>query len=363
MKKHEFKKMTSFQKKIIVIIQFLIIIQTSLSAWSWSGRGHSAVCESAVHLVKSPQLKEYLLFKPHVMAHLCNMPDMYWKKMPAEMRKLGDPTHFINSEKLGLKISEIPLDYKKIIETFTGKPNKKKPTQILFSVPDEVGSNWWRADQFYRLAIEAAKELKNLPEPKKGSTEEQNDELPYNKAFYQMIVNLGLMGHFVGDNGQPFHSTDDYDGYGAHHGGIHGYYEEVVVAQFGPDLFSLIVNKANSWKSQKFVEQKTVVENMRVLSELSFADIKEVLKLDPIIKPSELKIEKGMSLKTPAERKSAAEGFKKMKNLIITEMARSSYLLAHLWDEAYKSVGEPPIKAYKSYRFPYTVEFVNPDYL
>lgn len=346
---------------LVIAAMLWIISLYSLPVHSWGGRGHASICEAAVHLVKSPQLKSYLLFKPHMMGHLCNMPDIYWKSLSSETRKLGDPTHYINSEKIGLKISEIPLDYKQIMTTYTGKPNKQNESQTLFSIPSEVGSNWWRADQFYRRAIEAAKDLKNHPEPK-GYNEEQNDELPYNQSIYNMMVNLGLMGHFIGDNSQPFHNTSDYDGYNNLHGGIHAYYEEAVVAQFGPDLIAQIVKTAQSLKNPKFIEPKTVVEKMRALSELSLADLKAVYKADPIIKPSILKVEKGMSLKTPAVRKPADEGYKKMHKLILTELARSSYLLAHLWDEAYKAVGEPSLKAYKSYRYPYTTEFVKPDY-
>lgn len=347
--------------KNLTIAFLFLATQYSTPTWAWGGRGHAAVCEAAVYLVKSEQLKNYLMSKPHMMGHLCNTPDIFWKTLPPETRKLGDPGHYINGEKIGLKISEIPIDYKKIIETFTGKVNKQDESQTLFSIPNELGSSWWRADQFYRRAIEAAKNLKDLPEPK-GFKEEQNDELPYNKAFYQMIVNLGLMGHFVGDNSQPFHTTSDHDGYAANHGGIHSYYEDAVVSQFGPELIQLIVKKAKTWKSQPFTQKKSVVENMRALSEISVSEVKDVLKVDPIIKPSMLKIEKGMSLKTPAERKPASVAFKNMDKLIIKQMARSSYLLAHLWDEAYKASGEPSIRAYKSYLYPYAVEFVKPDY-
>lgn len=348
-------------KKLTLLVLF-ISFQYSAQALAWGGRGHSAICEAAVHLVKSPELKDYLLSKPHVMGHLCNIPDIYWKSLPSESRKLGDPGHYINAEKLGLKITEVPLDYKKIIETYTGKPNQQNQSQTLFSVPDEVGSSWWRADQFYRLALEAGKTIKDHPAPK-DFKEEQNDQLPYNKAFYQMVVNMGLMGHFVGDNSQPFHNTSDHDGYAANQGGIHAYYEEAVVAYFGPDLTSKIVKKAKAWKTQAFTQKKSVIENMRVLSDVSVNEIKEVLKLDPIIKPSLIKIERGMSLKTPATRRPASEALKKMDNVIVKQMARSSYLLAFFWDEIYKASGSPSIKAYKSYQYPFTPEFVKPDYL
>lgn len=346
---------------LIITAILWIISLYSFHGHTWGGRGHASICEAAVHLVKSPQLKAYLLFKPHMMSHLCNIPDIYWKSLTSETRKLGDPTHYINGEKLGLKISEIPTDYKQIITSYTGKSNKQNETQTLFSIPEEVGSNWWRADQFYRRALDVAKDLKSLPEPK-GYQEEQNEELAYNQAIYNMTVNFGLMGHYIGDNSQPLHNTSDYDGYNAGHGGIHAYYEETVVAQFGPDLIAQIVKTAQSLKNPKFIQPKTVVEKMRSLSELSLADLKDIYKADPIIKTSILKVEKGMSLKTPAERKSAAEGYKKMHKLILSELARSSYLLAHLWDEAYNAVGDPSLKAYKSYRYPYTTEFVKPDY-
>lgn len=343
------------------IILILASIFTSQQLFAWGGRGHASICEAAVHLVKSSELKDFLKSRPHIMGHLCNVPDIYWKSLPSELRKLGDPGHYINAEKTGLKLKELPADYKKIIDTYTGKPNKQNETQTLYSVPDEVGSVWWRAEQFYRLSLESAKKIKNQTEPS-GYKEEQNEDFPYNKSVYQMFVNMGLMGHFVGDMGQPFHNTSDHDGWAANHGGIHSYYEDAVVAEFGPDLVNQIVKRAKSWKSQPFTEKSSVIENLRALSEASFNEAKDVLKLDPVTSPSIIKIEKGMSLKTAAKRKPASEAFKKMNPLIVKQMARSSYLLAHLWDEAYKKANSPNLKAYRSYLYPFTPDFIKPDY-
>ncbi|MBC7741856.1 MAG: hypothetical protein H7061_06650 [Bdellovibrionaceae bacterium] len=329
---------------------------------AWGGRGHAAVCEAAVFLVKNPHLKEYLQNKPQIMAHLCNIPDTYWRGLPAEQRKLGDPTHFLNAENIGLKIKDMPTDYRLIVETYTGRPSIKNQNAAIFSVHDELGSVWWRADQFYRRAIADGQSMKGLAEPK-DSKEEQNEDFPFNKNFYQLIVNLGLMGHFVADAAQPFHSTSDYDGYASGHGGIHAYYEDTAVSFFDADLVPRIIKKAKAMKTPAFVKQKTLVENMRALSEISNEDLKSILKVDPVTKPSELKIEKGMSFRTPAERKHGSVGFKNFEKLILEELTRASLLLAFCWDEAYKSAGEPPVKAYKSYRYPHTPEFVPPDYL
>ena len=350
--------MPAFKTFIIIIIAFILSPTVSLA---WGGRGHDAICQAAVFLVKNQNLKEYLQNKPQMMGHLCNIPDVFWRSLSGDARKYGDPTHFIDIETLGLKINDIPTDYKKIVASYTGSENKFRDGSKIFSVPTEFGSNWWRADQFYRLALEDAKKLKSAAIPT-NSKEEQNEDFPYNKAFYNMVINLGLMGHFVGDASQPFHNTSDYDGYASNHGGIHAYFEDSAVAFFGPDLVVRITKKASSMKSPSFLKGKTVIEKMRGLSEISNAEIKSVLKLDPVTKPSIVHVERGLSLRTPAERKPASEGFKKFEKLIVEEMARSSLLLANLWDQAYLDAGEPPIKAYKSYRYPLLPEFVMPDY-
>lgn len=329
--------------------------------FAWGGRGHAAICEAAVFLVKNPQLKEYLQNKPHMMGHLCNIPDIYWKGLSSEVRKLGDPGHYIDPEILGLSVKDVPTDYKSIIEKYTGQSNKYKESATIYSIPDELGSNWWRAEQFYKRAIKVGQNIKTLAPPKDGK-EEQNEEFPYNKSFYEMIVDLGLMGHFIGDSSQPFHSTSDYDGFGANHGGIHAYYEDTCVGYFDADLVARIAKKARTFKNPSYTKQKTFIENMRAFSDLAAQDIKTVIKLDPVIKPSVIKIEKGMSLKTPAERQPGSVGFKRFEKLILEEMARSSYLLAHLWDQAFIEAGEPQVKAYKSYRYPLQPDFVTPDY-
>ena len=101
---------------------------------------------------------------------------------------------------------------------------------------------------------------------------------------------------------------------------------------------------------------------MKALSTLSSNSLKLVFKNDPILKPSETKNDKGMTIKTAATRKPANIGCKRFENGFIEQMAWSSSLLANLWDELYKVAGEPPMKAYKSYRYPLTVDFVMPDY-
>lgn len=334
----------------------------SMQALAWGGRGHDTICRVASFLVKEPGLKDYLQNKPQMMGHLCNMPDFYWKSLGGDANKLGNPAHFIDIEVIGLDVKDIPVDYKKLIADFTGKPDKfKNDGTTIKSIPQEFGSSWWRADQFMRIIAALEKEFSLATVPA-NFKEEQNNDLPYNKLAYQMVVSMGLMGHFVGDNAQPFHTTADYDGYAKGHGGIHAYYEDAVVGLFDGDLDTLVLKEARAMKNPAFLKPETTIEKMKVLSVISNTEIPKLLKLDPIKKKSTLVKERGMEIKTPAEREPASVAFKKMKPMIVTQMARGSVLLAHLWDKAYAQAGKPKIGAYKSYKYPFTVDFVAPDY-
>ncbi|MGZ3745200.1 MAG: hypothetical protein ACXVB1_05010 [Pseudobdellovibrionaceae bacterium] len=347
--------------RILLISLLTVICCPPPQAKAWGGRGHAAICEAASFLVKEPGLKEYLKNKPQMMGHLCNMPDFYWRSFGAEAAKAGNPTHFIDVEVLGLKVPEVPLDFKHIMETYTGKPNHFKAGATLYNIPTEFGSLWWRADQFYRRFLTFSKDLATAEAPK-NPKEATDDQLPYNKAAYEMSVSMGLMGHFVGDASQPLHNTADYDGYASGHGGLHAYYEDQVVSEFDGDLSSLILKEARRMKNAKFLKPKTVIEKMKALSESSMDELKLIFKADPIKKPSTVVIEKGMELKKAAERESAQVGFQKFNKIIVTELARSSLLLAHLWDEAYVEAGKPMLASSKIYKYPLTVDFIAPDY-
>lgn len=353
-------------KKILSITTATMATLATLSftsqASAWGGRGHDVICSTAVFLVKEKGLRDYLVNKPHMMGHLCNIPDTYWKSLGPDVGKLGNSTHFIDLELLGLKLEEVPLDYQYIVDKYTGSPNKfKNDGSLIFSIPQEFGSAWWRADQFMRNIAGLKNEFTKAAPPA-GSREEQNENLPYNKAAFAMLVQMGIMGHFVGDIAQPFHTTVDYDGYAVGHGGIHAYYEDSVVGEFDGDLEHRVLQAARGMKNPSFIKPATTVEKMKALSIISIKDKDLIIKLDPVLKKSELKKEKGMELKTPAERKPASVAFKKMDKLIVNQMARSAILLAHLWDKAYSEAGSPKLSSYKSYKYPFTPDFVAPDY-
>lgn len=351
--------MNGFWKfNLLALLPFILVSENALS---WGGRGHHAICSSAPHLLNDYSLKTFLKFRPHTMGHLCNIPDIHWKALVPSVNETGSPTHYIDPEVIGLKINEIPLDFQLIVDKYTGTENLYKKKGKIFSIPTEFGSIWWRADQFFRMIANLKSSFIGT-EPPKNYKEEQDEKLPYNQAIYNMMVYMGLMGHFVGDASQPFHATANHDGYSNGHGGIHSYYEELVVAQFGPDLEKLIIEKALAIKDKKLLTG-TPLEIMKYLMELSSNDKEIIYKLDPVLKKSEIKTDKGMEIKTPALRSPAETGFKKFKDLVVLHMARSAKVLAHFWDEAYNKAGAPSLQGYKSYRYPHTPDFIPPDYV
>lgn len=354
-------------KKIFQITGlFTILICAMLShapvALGWGGRGHNAICMTAVHLVKEQNLKQFLQFRPHVMGHLCNIPDTYWRSLPASVAKSGGPAHFIDPEISGLALKDIPLDYKKLVADFEGKENKFKSGSLIRDFADEFGSVWWRVEQFFLSTVSRKKEFSEIIKPT-NPREEQNETLGYNTEIFQMMLNMGLMGHFVGDASQPLHNTSDYDGYSVGHGGLHGYYEEVTVAEAGPDLEFKIFEAATKIKKAAWLDsKKTVLERMRDFSIEASNELPQIFKLDPVIKKSEIKKEKGMEIKSGAQRKDAASGWKAFKPVITKQMARSAVMLARLWDEMYIEIGKPDLSAYRWYKYPFTPDFIAPNY-
>ena len=347
----------------------LLLFLTSLmiaapQALAWGGRGHDSICEVATYLVKNERLKEFVQFRPQVFGHLCNVPDIYWKSLPKEQTPFGNSAHYINAEAIGLKLSQVPLDFKALSEKYNGQPNLFEKKETIENVAKDVGSIWWRVDQLMGLAAKQAAIIKDAPLPS-NKGEEQNEKLPYNSAIYNWMVNIGVMGHFVGDASMPFHNSSDHDGWYAGHGGIHSYYEDAVVGQFDGDLQSLILQRARELQKQPgktaFLKGSTL-EKMQKLSESAAAEIPAVLAADPIIKKSIIKQVEGKEVRIAAERKSPKVGLVQFKKRIIDQMARSSLLLANLWDESYKNLGSPDLSAYRSYRYPFTPEFIGVDY-
>jgi hypothetical protein len=331
--------------KLLWVTSFLGgFLGVSETAIAWGHRGHQSICEAATFLVSEAALKEFLSPKGPRMGHLCNIPDTYWRSLSQEETHLGNPTHYINPENLQKTLKNLDTNYSRV---------RKSGTEDLHS---KVGSIWWRAQQFFDHALAAGSRAKKSVLPK-NPLDEQNPELPYNAAIYEMHVNMGLLGHFVGDVAMPFHNRVDYDGRSVGHAGIHSFYESTCVNEFGPELTSLIVDEARQLKNEDFLAKRSnAVKRMKAMSVKAAPEAEKILELDTVV-------EKSGPDRRAAVRKSPAEACPVFRPMLVSQMSRSARLLALMWDEIYVKAGRPELQAYRSYRYPFQPEFVAPNYL
>ena len=81
------------------------------------------------------------------------------------------------------------------------------------------------------------------------------------------------------------------------------------------------------------------------------------------MKKSEFRQEKGMELKTEAERKPPSKVIHSFEKLPITHMARGAVLLARSWDYIFEESGKPAVEKDRSYKFPHQFNFIPADYV
>lgn len=354
--------MAALFKKATGLLIFTLFFYAQ-DSFAWGGRGHDSICQASVHLVQNENLKEFLKRRPHIMSHLCNTPDIHWRSLKGT--EVGNATHYIEPDLIGLDFKDFPLQAKGLLQ-FKDREYKDKANFKVRNPMKEFGTLWWRAEQFVRLAITGG-QLAKKSKPPKDSREEQNQDLPFNQGVYEFMVNLGLLGHFVGDGSQPLHNTADYDGWGRGHGGLHSWFEDTLVSAMDENLIANIVKEAKKPETAFFLKQKTsskhyVVESMRELSVVAYKELDTLYKNDELVKKSEQKEEKGMKLKKPAERVSVAASLLKQNDLIILSLARASLTLAKLWDYAYEQSGRPDLSGYRSFQYPLSHPFIEPDY-
>jgi hypothetical protein len=320
------------------LIPILCVLLLPSSASAWGERGHHVVCEVATRLVQEEGLKTFLASRGPMLGHVCNIPDIYWRsyrKYAAE----GDASHFINVDLFHRPIRELPLDFQEFWKL--AKQEKIDP-------PLGAGSLWWRADQFFRLAV---------ADGKKAKISSRSTDV------FDLIVDMGLLGHFVADGSMPYHSTSDYDGWEKGRGGIHGYYESLLIDDYPLDLpMSVWRHAKERTRPTKPTSADYAVGRMRDLSEDSLADLPLLEKLDAkVVRRKSERSTGGQD--RPAERLPAYSAVEIFGDLPVRELARSAALLAELWDQVYVQSGRPDLSEYRSYRYPLTPKFIRPDYL
>ena len=339
---------------LIAKLAMILFAASPSLGFSWGEKGHHIVCDEATRLIKEEGLKALLKTRGHMMGHLCNIPDIHWKSLPSEVSGIGNPAHFLEPDMVGLSIKDLPTSFPDFMAKLAEHGD---PTKLV----NKVGSLWWRVDQLNNLAIESGKKIAANPPPQ-NFAQEQQSTLEYNVAVYGMMLNMGIMGHFLGDASMPYHNWADYDGFGSGHGGIHAYYEGTCPGEYGSDFNSQVHDAG--LKIKTFKEGLSAIDVLKLVSTDAVAEVPTVEKLDKVLEPSTQTVTpEGMSIKKVALRPDPALQCPNFRPLITTQMAKSAKALAFIWDQIYIKVGRPGLAPYKSYRYPLAPVFIVPDYL
>lgn len=322
------------------------LLAFSPRVWAWGDRGHRLICVVATSLIEAPANREFLKERSEMMGHFCNVPDNPWKFLPNGRR--ADSSHYLNPEKIGVTLKDLPTKRAQVLELARKREDMAKASNDeIFST---LGSLWWRADQFYGLAVQAAESL-SAATPPAGREEAKNSKHPFNAAALAMLVNAGILGHFVGDASMPYHTTSDFDGWATGHGGIHSYYENHCVSELPHSLENNVYLAARKLKHSD--SKRGVVERMKDLTVLSRTDQNRIEVLDRLQKKSE----NTNGEKKVAGRERGARACARFEKLIVQEMARSSRLLADFWEEILAK-NSAPLFRYQNFEFPLQPDFV-----
>jgi hypothetical protein len=291
--------------------------------------------------------------KEHMLGHLSNIPDILWRNLGKDADKLGAPTHYVDVEYLTMRpgLAAFPKTIAaaeaRMRELCASKASgyvcpvkgKEKPQASV------AGTAPWRVRQFFERM-------------RAGLS---------SKAIDAALVDAGLMAHYVGDLGNPHHTSRDFNGFERGQGGIHSYVESDVVSSYGFDLDPEVLAYALEKRPFDTIA-KTLADTDDPLAVAialtldSHARLQALNELDQkhaVTKPSST--EKGM--KVNAARKDAATVNGHFRPLVVERLATAADTLAHLWLAAWKLAGSPNLAEYQSYAYVVAPEFVPPDYM
>ncbi len=297
--------------------------------------------------------------KDQVLGHLANVPDIVWRNADKKIADENFPTHFIDLDHIHPKPSfnSIPIHIDEVKKILAEKKMELHP---------EVGSAPWRVAQFYSRMVSLGQEIIKL------DTNAEKNQSQLNDVIYQWINHMGMMSHFVGDLGQPLHTSKEYDGWESNQGGLHKYFESDVVACHPLKINEEVYLTAKKTKPANVLFKgtpKSIVKNKNdeplaltfALAFNSFGDVPTLLKLDK--KVSLLKPSKDAPVKIEAERKSPCEVASGYYLFTVKRMAHSADVLADLWYRAWIESGKPDFNSYRSFKYPIMPEFISVDYL
>jgi hypothetical protein len=369
------EKQMSKALKQILAASLVVGLVAPPRASAWGERGHDIVTRVAVRLLaakvaKGTPLATQFGRKEFMLGHLSNVPDIVWRNQGETIEKVNAPTHFLDLEYVSpeLNLATLPRTTSaalaRMAELCASKPSGYVCPAKEGSSPDEssAGTAPWRAGQLYRLTVENLKAA--------TGADGKSDDAAIDRAF----VSAGVMSHFIGDLGNPYHATSNYDGWATDQGGIHSYFESAVVSSYRLALDQEVLDAALTGRGLA-----------RTLAQIPQGD-RAALSRHPVVLAMALALDSHSRLRDAnaidvkfailkksgvgpdgkrlgAERRDAAELRFKFHQMTVERLATAAEVLANLWLGAWEDAGKPDFKGYRSFAYPVAPEFIQPDYL
>lgn len=360
--------------KPVVSLALVAALITPPPAAAWGERGHDIVTRVAVRLLaakvaKGTALANHFGRKEFMLGHLSNVPDIVWRNQGDAIEKINGPTHFMDLEYISPEVTFATLPrtvsgaLARMTELCAAAPKGYVCPTRGEAKPDEssAGTAPWRTGQLFRMTVESLKA---------SAAGEKTDSAAADRAF----LTAGVMSHFIGDLGNPHHTTRNYDGWETNQGGIHGYFESAVVSTYRLALDQEVFDAALTGRglartlnqlpaAERAVLSRDPVAVAMALSLDSYTRLEAINAVDrkfALVKASGVGPE---GRRVGAERRPPSELRFKFHAMTVERLATAAEVLAHLWFVAWEEAGRPDFKDYRSFAYPVAPEFIQPDYL
>ena len=431
--------------KPIILLSILLGVGLSCSqAFAWGERGHHIVAAMAARMLPDiapstdagKAFARFFTDRSIALGHLAYIPDSSWRNEAGEARisAMNISNHYFGPERLlGFpaspggpafqeflnKVRQLPADYRELTDLYEGKENAlpgvpaEKKKLLLY---EHLGTTPWRAQELYDLLVSAftcakqkeGQDRRTRPtgiyppvespfrEPHDGLGAAANpplpsyvcqSKLPRESDLHAAVVLAGVLAHFIGDQGQPYHPTADYDGWVTGNGGIHAYFESNVVRVLDERLSSDVLEKA---REQKFRRQ--VWENVGTDTDSPFGVARLLINMaaDAVSHKSAVRqiddevalIKTRQSDGTLTPRKSASlewgdypwrhpeaafkeaerlpastpEVMRAFRPIVVERLATSAVVLATAWLHAWQAAGSPDLSDQSPISLPYPLD-------
>ncbi|MCM2281107.1 MAG: hypothetical protein NDI61_04600 [Bdellovibrionaceae bacterium] len=303
-------------------------LMTAPQAHAWGKRGHSVIAQTAA-MIGADRKTENEFLRNHAfdLGYYANVPDIIWKK--PETYKIESNNHFMDMEIFQRAFSAKAGDAV-LLKPF--ELNRAEFEAKFPDVPVTAGRAYWRIRELMERLQKAKTELS-----KTDLTREKRHE---HQATWLVVA--GVIGHYVGDLGQPLHVTENYDGQMSEQKGVHAFFESDVVDSFAPGELEAEIGQQAARKAKTFFQAATGKSDLALLEELTTKSHKQLADL--------LKADKKIGRQSMSKARSA------YRKLMVDRMVDASLYLAELWSRAtgWTYDGE------KFFTFVSTPEFIPP---